>query len=248
MRTSIVIAAIACTPFAAQAQTLFGAKAGANYSLYNLSITGQGAKTTATRGLDGSYSGIGWHLGMYFQYNLARKTGLRAELLWSARGLSHDLAWSDKEGDADAGVEWSLSGTDKLTRSYLEVPLLLALQLGDAFTLHVGPGFAVLMGNKMVREGTYSTRTYSTSSDTTLTMDIGYDVSGSDGKEGQRTTDIAAVLGGVYELESGLNFGLRLWYGFSSLEDPIDWTETKGMVLQASVGWNISDKRRSRRR
>jgi hypothetical protein len=135
-------------------------------------------------------------------------------------------------------------GDQKMSLSYIELPILLAIDMGEHLTLHVGPGFGFAMGSKLTQDFTQTSN--NTLADTTIVTESDYELSGEDAKKAldQRTVEIALVLGAVYELESGLNFGLRYWRGLSSLQESTELLKTHANVFQLTLGWNFSDDRR----
>ncbi len=225
------------------AQTMFGGRLGANYSIYG-SKEGDDVPSGTTVETE-SVSGIGFHGGLCFQYNFDRHIGIRSELLFSMRNTRKDLA---KEYDykPDTVVLGTIveEGEQKMSLSYIEVPVMLAIDLGDHIALHVGPGFGFSMGSKLTQEFSQDTLGVPGAEDFLYTDD--FELSGEDAKKAldQRTVEIAAVIGAVYELESGLNFGLRYWRGLSSLQEDNGIINTHANVLQLSIGFNFSDQRR----
>lgn len=222
----------------ANAQTMIGAKVGLNYSIYG---TSEGDDVPDGAEIDTeSSSGIGFHVGGYFQYNFSESLGIRPELLFSMRNTKEDLA---EETSTTVGGITSTSkttGDSKGSLGYIEIPVLLAIQAGDHLGLHIGPGVGILMSAKYSNSG--STTTSITGLPDTTT-DFDSEVSGSDAKEGLRGAEVGLCAGAVYELESGLNFGLRYWRGLSSLNEETDLVKTHANVFQFSIGWNFSDNR-----
>lgn len=96
------------------------------------------------------------------------------------------------------------------------------------------------MSSKSTFDGTTTTTTTTGGQSTTTTTSVSGD---SDSKEGLRGMELGAVLGVVYELESGLNFGLRYWRGLSTLNEETDFgpvsVKTNANVLQVSVGYTF---------
>lgn len=227
----------------AQAQTMFGGRLGANYSIYG-SKEGDDVPSGASVETE-SVSGVGFHLGVCFQYNFDRHIGIRSELLYSMRNTKKDLG-DEYDYVVDTVVIGTVTeeGDQKMSLSYLELPILLAVDLGEHITLHAGPGFGFAMGSKLTQE--FSQSTYNSLVDTTTVSTSDYDLSGEDAKKAldQRSVEIALVLGAVYELESGLNFGLRYWRGLSSLQESTELINTHANVFQLSLGWNFADDRR----
>ena len=122
-------------------------------------------------------------------------------------------------------------GDFALKVSYLEVPLLLDIQAADGFYVHVGPVLALRLGYNSELDYTLT----QTAGGNTSTTDISAESSDDEGVSG---FDFGAAAGINYEMESGLNFGLRYIRGFSSIiedvDDPVNYNG-----LQFSVGFTF---------
>lgn len=236
MKKYILVLGLATLGTAANAQTMAGGKLGLNYNIYSSKAGDDAPDGTESE----SNSGIGFHVGGYFQYNFSDNIGIRPELLFSTRSTKSDL---DDETSFTVG---SITTTTKTTGettsslSYIEIPLLLAIGAGDNLDIHVGPGFGLLMGAKYKSEGDQTTSVTGLPDQTTS---FDNEVSGEDAKEGLRGTEIGLCIGGVYNLESGLNFGLRYWRGLNTLNEDTDLYKTTANVIQLSIGWNFMDER-----
>lgn len=201
------------------AQVNIGAKAGVNYNIWT------------QKDVDAS-NGIGFHLGGYAQVPISDKLSFQPELLYSARGvkenLDETLTYTDAFGDQ---VTERSEGEAKVSIGYLEVPLLLAIQAGEGFNIHVGPVLALRMGYNSSVDYTQTTTVNGSTSTTSVSGESSDDT-------GVAGFDFGAAVGLNYELESGLNFGLRYIRGFSSIaEDAVDPVNYNG--LQVSLGYTF---------
>jgi hypothetical protein len=91
------------------------------------------------------------------------------------------------------------------------------------------------MGAKYTSDGT-STVTIGSS---TTSSSYSVEVSGSDAKEGLRGTEIGLCVGGAYETEGGLNFGLRYWRGVTTINEETDFVKQYTNLIQLSVGYTF---------
>ncbi len=199
--------------FTAMAQLNIGAKAGLNYTIVNTMIDPEPDESPE------SASGIGFHLGGYLQYNFSDMLGIRPELLYSARGFQEDQSSTTSYDVFGTTYTTETTSDNKSTYSYLEIPILLAIQPSEKFAIHVGPGFGMLMGGKVKSSGETTTTTTSGGSTTTSTTSFDEEYSGSDVTDGLNKLEIAAVVGLGYQLESGLGFNLRYWRGLNTLNE-----------------------------
>jgi len=100
------------------------------------------------------------------------------------------------------------------TMSYVEVPLLFGLNITQNLSIQAGPGLGILAGNKVKTTGTQRItsggQTTMTSLDDTSTSTEGY-----------RSVEHAGVLGLGYHADSGLDIGIRYWWGLNTINGHI---------------------------
>lgn len=218
----------------AMAQINVGAKAGLNYSIYGTKIDPEPDEKPE------SATGLGFHLGGYLEFMFSDNIGIRPELLFSARKTSDTQTTTTTSETFGTTIVAKTESDVKNTLSYLEIPLLLNYKANDNLSFQVGPGLGFLMSSKSTFDGTTTTTTTTGGQSTTTTTSVSGD---SDSKEGLRGMELGAVLGVVYELESGLNFGLRYWRGLNTLNDETEFgpvtVKTNANVLQFSVGYTF---------
>lgn len=203
----------------ATAQVNIGAKLGLNYNIW----------TQAD--VDPS-NGIGFHLGGYAQVPISDNLTFQPELLYSGRGvketIDETLTYTNGFGDQ---VTEKQEGDATVSVGYLEVPLLLGIQAGEGFNIHVGPVLALRMGYNAKVDYTETTTVNGSTSTSSISAESSDDT-------GVASFDFGAAVGLNYELESGLNFGLRYIRGFSSIvEDAVDPVNYNG--LQVSLGYTF---------
>lgn len=125
----------------------------------------------------------------------------------------------------------STKGAEDLNLMYVDIPLLAHIHATEELTFHVGPQVGFLLSAKN---------------------------DGTDVKDAYKSTDLAAVLGTTYRLETGLFFTLRYNYGISNVGEEIEFQtpnvdangipdgtfsttktefEASNSVLQVSVGF-----------
>ncbi len=201
----------------AMAQMTIGAKAGLNYTSIGTKIDPEPDEKPEAS------SGIGFHLGGFLQYNLSDKIGLRPELMYSIRGFKDENTTSTTNTFFGTTTTTETTSEDKGNYSYLEIPLLLAYNASENFSIHVGPGFGLLMGGKVKSEGESTTTTTTGSTTTTTTSSYSGEASGSDVTDGMRKMELGAVIGLGYQLESGLGFNLRYWRGLNTVNEETDF-------------------------
>lgn len=179
----------------ANAQTSFGVKAGAN-----LANVGGDVEDTNMK--------VGFHIGGVANFKLTESFAFAPELLFSTQGYK-----------IDGGDVMGVSIPDvKMNTTYLNIPLLAKIYLGESFNIHAGPTVGFLLGAK-VKAGDESV----------------------DAKDFYKGLDFGLGFGLGYELESGLNFGARYNLGLANIADTEDGDDSKAtnQVIQISVGFNF---------
>lgn len=205
------------------AQSNLGAKAGFNYHFQS---TSKGEKAPVGSVEPEGTDGPGFHVGAFLQVDLTDKVFLRPELLYSTR-----MASSQQSSDITlAGTRTVIDQEVKGTLNYLEVPLLLGIRLSDKFSVHAGPGFGLVLGNKVSVSGTQAV----TTPEGTVNTSLDATVSSTDGL---RPVEIAGLVGFGYRMDSGVDLGIRYWRGFTSLEENTDFSKTNQNVVQLSIGY-----------
>lgn len=108
--------------------TKFGIKGGVNLSnLYTEDVDDQNVL-------------LGYNLGIFIEMPITSKVSLQPELLYTTKGaeLKYDNAFAQ--------------GTGKFRLNYIELPLLLKLNVTEKFNLHFGPYAAYLIDSKITNE------------------------------------------------------------------------------------------------
>lgn len=228
----ILLSLFALSLTAAQAQLTVGAKLGLNYSIYGTKIDPEPEEKPE------SDSGIGFHLGGFLVYNFSDKIGIRPELLYSARRVSFKDESTSTQSIFGTTITTKTETEGSATASYLEVPLLLNYQASEALSFQVGPGIGLLMGYKSKFDSKTTTTTTVGGNSTTTTSEASGD---SDSTEGLRGMELGLAVGGNFQLESGLSFGLRYWRGLSTFNEETEFgpvtVKTNANVIQFSIGY-----------
>jgi hypothetical protein len=205
--------------YGAIAQTDVGAKLGLNYNTWTVPD-------------EDNVSGIGLHLGVYLNIGISDNIYFRPELLYSDRGVKETIDETFSYNDPFLGqVTEREEGSFRLSLGYLEAPMLLGFKVNDNFHLHVGPVLGLRMGYKSSFD--YTERVTVNGNTTTTTVE-----GSSKDDEGVSSFDFGAAIGLAYELDGGLNFGLRFTRGFTTIySDAID--PIVHNVFQFSVGYTF---------
>lgn len=220
MKKVLTTAALLVIVGSANAQLTVGAKAGLNYTIISTKIDPEPSEKPE------SGSGIGFHLGGFLEYELSDKIALRPELLYSIRGFQEDEKTSTSSTIGGIVTTTETSAENKSSYSYLEIPLLLAYKASDNFSLHVGPGFGLLMGGKVKSSGDTKTTVVNGGQTTTTTAAYDAELSGSDVTEGLRGMELGAVIGAGYQADGGLGFNFRYWRGLSTVNEETEFFGT----------------------
>lgn len=173
---------------------------------------------------------LGFAVGGYADIMFSDNFGFSPELLFSLQGSSSEQT---TEVFDDLG---NVVGSEKqdftLNLTYINIPLLAKWKPTDGLNLHVGPQIGLLLGatNKVDPEPD------------------GFD---DDASDFYKSLDIGLAVGAGYELESGLNFGVRYATSLGSIAEPIETIDTqtgakteedqdiKNSVIMVSVGYTF---------
>jgi len=130
MKKFLLLSAVFCLPFLAIAQEFHGGiKGGLNLS--NLYIDE----------VDDENPRVGFHAGLFGQFELADAFAIQPEILFSTKGAKADYDIAGFEGES------------KLNLNYIDVPVMAVFKIGDAFEIHAGPYVGFLLNAKFSTEG-----------------------------------------------------------------------------------------------
>lgn len=168
------------------AQLSFGAKAGVNFA----SFSGDDADD-----LDGL---TGFHVGAVANFPLGEMIALQPEVVYSAQGASFS-----EDGDA------------KLKFGYINIPVMVDVNLAEGFSLQGGPQFGINISSKLDFDGE------------------------SEDIEDVNTLDLGVGIGAQYKLPMGVFFQARYVVGFNSVFDDVEGEsfDVKNGVASLSVGY-----------
>jgi len=157
---------------------------------------------------------MGFHLGGIAEYMLSDEFGVQAELLYSALGGKYE--------ETNEGV----SIKEKTKLSYITLPVVGKYFVTDEIALEAGPQFSFLMSAESEGESTFDGETQS------ATEDISNGING---------IDLGFGIGGSYNTDGGLFFGLRYVLGLSNIfSDAPDGISVVNNVFQVSAGYKFN--------
>lgn len=189
-KTFIVAAFVLSMASVAGAQNLTGGvKIGLNSS--NVKYSGDGESYKASARLSG-------HLGFYAVYMFQDRFGFQPEFVISGEGTK------DKDDDYTIAL------------TYINIPLLLRMNVIDKLSIHTGPQIGFLVSAKQKYDGN--------------TDDI---------KDGMKGVGLGWGLGAAYELPKNFNVGLRYNFGLSRIDDDNSDDKAKVSTLQISLGYKL---------
>ncbi|CAN5121533.1 porin family protein [soil metagenome] len=166
-----------------------GIKAGVNFA--NLTSSGSG--------FSGSADAItSFHGGVYLTAMLSEKIGIQPELLYSMQG-----------------TQITLNSTNiKSKTSYINIPVLLRVNIVPTFNIHAGPQIGLLLSAE--------------------------DNNGTSFKNDLKSTDFGLAFGAGFDLPVGFNGGIRYTLGLSDLNATTQsGFTTKSTNFQIFVGWKL---------
>ena len=184
--------------FGVQAQSNFGAGIKAGLNVAKQTTSGDPSY------VDGVYFSPGFHGGAYANYFFIEKLAVQLEILYSQKGC----IWTDNYWDEDV--------KEKL--AYVDIPLLLRLQILEILNVHACPQFGFLLNAKEIGE------------------DWEEDV-----KEYYNNMETALAFGAEVNLPFRLNITLRYILGLSSATEGYD-DDWKNNVIQLSAGFRLVGK------
>jgi hypothetical protein len=177
---------------------------------------------------DGASFRTGGHAGVFLRWRPSTRVALQPEVVLSQQGSSNKVFLP--------GSSVILENKTKLT--YLNIPVLLKVYLGNVVNLQFGPQFGVLLGARRAGQVGYS--------------DIGgvktYRVADLDQKELYKG-DIGLCGGLGVDLDNGLLLAARLNYGLTNIDKPgkeirkqLGLGGLHNRVIEASIGYAFGGK------
>ncbi|UXX80837.1 PorT family protein [Reichenbachiella carrageenanivorans] len=86
---------------------------------------------------------MGWHAGFYSKMELSPSLFIMPELLFSTKGTSVEYGIGGSTGQTNLGIY------------YIDVPVLLGINLTDQLALHLGPYVSYLVDTKIETKGDF---------------------------------------------------------------------------------------------
>ena len=200
---AVILAAF--TMISMNAQIKIGAKAGLNIA-------------TLAGDLEDTKSLIGFHIGAVAEFEITEQFAFQPELVYSIQGTK-------QENDLGlGGTIFSGLDDDRITLTYINIPLMLKYYVADSFSLQFGPqiGFLMSANAEGSEDGGFGSVEY-------------YD---EDIKDSMKSIDFGLNIGAGYKTEFGLFADVRYNLGLADIND-IDGSDVKmkNAVISVSVGY-----------
>jgi hypothetical protein len=190
MRKSILlVAAVIFSMSTSFAQLSGGLKAGLN--LANLNSSEEGWESDMK---------VGFHVGAFAELGLSESFAIQPELLFSTQGASFE----------EDGVEADYN------LSYLTLPVLAKVKIGEVFNIHAGPQFGLLLSS----EAKFG--------------DLEVDT-----KDENKSVDVGVAFGIGADLPVGLTLAARYNLGLTDIAEENQGEAVKNGVIQISVGYKL---------
>lgn len=197
---SLVLSFMSFTAVQAQEKTAsFGFKGGLNFSnLYTDNVDDNNVLT-------------GFNAGLYAKFPISNNIAIQPEISYTTKGA--ELVYNNA----------IVQGTAKFNVNYIEVPVLLVMNITDNFNVHVGPYAAYMVSGKRTNDTNFS------SSQTELDTN---DFNKFD----------AGLAGGLGIDLDVVNFGVRYNYGLTKIgkDDSFTSSDAKNSVLSAYIGLRLN--------
>jgi opacity protein-like surface antigen len=233
---------LASSSFFINAQEIhFGAKVGLNLTdIYGVMSPGGPPMGTSSVAL-------GYHVGGIVDIAFNDNISLAPEILYSTAGTKENLSYT-LTNDLAIPMTIVTSGTMSLNLGYLQIPIMVKYKMDNGINFSVGPTFGMLLTSSYLGNETVNITTF------TKPPIISNSTSTPAGKldTAMNKTDIGFAIGGGYQFDFGLGFGIRYIFGFSQIfkggisypdtSDPYGRTVTQGPygqneTLQISVSY-----------
>ena len=177
----------------------FGFKGGLNFSnLYTDSVDDNNILT-------------GFNAGLYGKFPITNSIAIQPEISYTTKGA--ELVYNNA----------FVQGVSKFNVNYIEVPILLVMNITENFNVHVGPYAAYMVSGKTTNDSNFGSSESQLDTDDFNKFDAG-------------------LAGGLGIDLDALNFGVRYNYGLTKLgkEDAFISSDAKNSVLSAYVGLRLN--------
>lgn len=197
---SLVLSFMSFTAVQAQEKTAsFGFKGGLNFSnLYTDNVDDNNVLT-------------GFNAGLYAKFPISNNIAIQPEISYTTKGA--ELVYNNA----------FVQGTAKFNVNYIEVPVLLVMNITDNFNVHVGPYAAYMVSGKTTNDSNFSSSENELDTNDFNKFDAG-------------------LAGGVGIDLDVVNFGVRYNYGLTKIgkDDSFISSDAKNSVLNVYVGLRLN--------
>ena len=202
---TLIVSSMIFTTVQAQEKTAsFGFKGGLNFSnLYTDQVDDNNVLT-------------GFNAGLYAKFPIAKGIAIQPEISYTTKGA--ELVYNNAFA----------KGTSKFNVNYIEVPVLLVMNITDNFNVHVGPYAAYMVSGKTETDSNIFTSENQLDTNDFNKFDAG-------------------IAGGVGVDLDALNFGVRYNYGLTNIGKERNFGGTsytfpdaKNSVLSVYVGLRLN--------
>ncbi|CAM3933511.1 porin family protein [Flavobacterium sinopsychrotolerans] len=197
---SLVLSFMSFTAVQAQEKTAsFGFKGGLNFSnLYTDNVDDNNVLT-------------GFNAGLYAKFPISNNIAIQPEISYTTKGA--ELVYNNA----------FVQGTAKFNVNYIEVPVLLVMNITDNFNVHVGPYAAYMVSGKTTNDSNFSSSENELDTNDFNKFDAG----------------LAGGLGIDLDV---VNFGVRYNYGLTKIgkDDSFISSDAKNSVLSAYIGLRLN--------
>jgi hypothetical protein len=197
---SLVLSFMSFTAVQAQEKTAsFGFKGGLNFSnLYTDNVDDNNVLT-------------GFNAGLYAKFPISNNIAIQPEISYTTKGA--ELVYNNA----------LVQGTAKFNVNYIEVPVLLVMNITDNFNVHVGPYAAYMVSGKTTNDSNFSSSENELDTNDFNKFDAG----------------LAGGLGIDLDV---VNFGVRYNYGLTKIgkDDSFISSDAKNSVLSAYIGLRLN--------
>jgi hypothetical protein len=196
---SVLLSFMTFTSAQAQEKTAsYGFKGGLNFSnLYTDTVDDNNVLT-------------GFNAGLYAKFPITNNIAIQPEISYTTKG-------------AELVYDNIIRGTAKFNVNYIEVPVLLVMNVTDNFNVHVGPYAAYMVSGKTTNDSNFGSSQRELDTDDFNKVDAG-------------------VSGGLGIDLDVVNFGVRYNYGLTKIgkDNSFISSDAKNSVLNVYVGLRLN--------
>ena len=183
-------------------------------------------------GADFGYK-LGYHIGGKVRFPVNNKVWIEPGLSLSTKGAKY----SESESGSMFGYSYSYSYEEKITSTYLDLPIQFRYYLDNGINFYGGPQVSFLLSNKYNYE---ETECFEGTFDGTFERICDSYKEEDSSTEGYKDVDLSLQIGLAYQLKSGLNLSMGYGFGVLSIDEDGDSGGPFNRQFKFSIGYDLN--------